>query len=217
MKKCTLAVVTAGLLSASLLSAPVMAIPSDAMIDVYNQAAEGDKILVDVAHQSFEKHITEQGVDPLSLVYLGSTQTLMGRDAWMPWNQMAHTEKGLATIAKGLDLLASSNTPLTEQQTRQGLPESYLARSIAASTFTSLPDLFNHFERGYDLFLELLAEEAFNQQNYEATAWVYFYAVQAALRAQDMPQAKAWLEAMTQQGAQHPLTQQAKDLIESEA
>ncbi len=106
MKKCTLTLVAAGLLSASLLSAPVMAIPSDAMIDVYNQAAEGDKILVDVAHQSFEKHITEQGADPLSLVYLGSTQTLMGRDAWMPWNQMAHTEKGLATIAKGLDLLA---------------------------------------------------------------------------------------------------------------
>lgn len=205
------------LVTACLFSANALAIPSDAAIEIYNKAAQGDESLVEVAHQSFEQHIAQRGAEALSLVYLGSTQTLMGRDAWMPWNKMTYTEKGLATIAKGLDLLAANPTPLAEQQTRQGLPESFLAKSLAASTFTSLPEMFNHFDRGYELFLELLDDDEFKQQKYAATAWVYLYAVQAALNAGDMPQAKAWLDQMQQRGAQHPLTQQAANMINSAA
>ena len=77
--------------------------------------------------------------------------------------------------------------------------------------------MFNHFERGYELFLELLENDEFKRQQYAATAWVYLYAVEAALKAEDMPQAKAWLEQMQQRGAQHPLTQQAASMINSAA
>lgn len=208
----------ASLVLCSLITAlPVLASPTEAVIAQYNLAAEGDEDKVELVHQQLEQQIAQQGADPLSLVYLGSTQTLMGRDAFMPWNKMKYTEQGLATISKGLDLLASQQTPLEQQDIRQGLPESLLARSIAGATFTSLPDMFNHFERGYDLYLDLLADDSFSQQHYDAISWVYIYAIRAALRAEDKPQAQQWLAEMQARAPQHPVTIQAQALIDSAA
>lgn len=200
-----------------LVVSPAFASPSEAIIAQYNLAAEGDEEKVELVQQQLEQQIAQNGADPLSLVYLGSTQTLMGRDAFMPWNKMKYTEQGLATISKGLDLLASQDTPIEQQQIRQGLPESLLAKSIAGATFTSLPDMFNHFERGYDLYIDLLADESFKQQNYDAVSWVYLYAIRAALRAQDKPQAKLWVSDMQARDPQHPLTIQAQALVDKAA
>jgi hypothetical protein len=155
-----------------------------------------------------------EGADALTLVYLGSTETLMGRDAFLPWNKMKHTEKGLATITKGLDMLGSkADLGASDMSIRQGVPSTILARAIAASTFTSLPDMFNHFERGYDLYLDLMVDEQFVSQRYEATSWVYFYAIQAALRAEDKGQAEQWLVEMTKRDSNNPMTVQAQALL----
>lgn len=208
----------ASLVLCSLITAlPVLASPTEAVIAQYNLAAEGDEDKVEFVHQQLEQQISQHGADPLSLVYLGSTQTLMGRDAYMPWNKMKYTEQGLATISEGLDLLATQSTPLEQQEIRQGLPVSLLTRAIAGATFTSLPDMFNHFERGYDLYLELLADQSFSQQHYDAISWVYIYAIRAALRAEDKPQAQQWLKEMQARAPQHPVTIQAQALIDSAA
>ncbi|USD43719.1 hypothetical protein J4N42_16245 [Vibrio sp. SCSIO 43135] len=200
-----------------LASAQVLAVPSEATISQYNLAAEGDEDKVEVVYEQLQQQVAEQGADALSLVYLGSTQTLMGRDAFMPWTKMKHTEQGLATISKGLALMADSNIPLQEQLIRQGLPETLLAKAIAATTFTSLPDMFNHFERGYDLYLELLSDETFTSQDYDVISWIYVYAIKASLRAEDTSQAKAWLKDMQARNSQHPMTLQAQALIDKAA
>lgn len=193
-----------------LFSSQVFAVPSEELIGQYNQAAQGDEAKVEVVYEQLQSDLERNGADVLSLVYLGSTQTLMGRDAFMPWNKMKHTEQGLATIAKGLDLLASDMTSLEKQPIRQGLPESILSRAVAASTFTSLPDMFNHFERGYDLYLDLLAEERFTSQPFATTSWIYFYAVKAAIRAEDTSQAERWLQEMNKRDSDNPMTLQAQ-------
>lgn len=208
----------ASLICLSALSAgPLFAAPSEVLIADYNLAARGDADKVTLVYQQLTAQIEAQGADALSLVYLGSTQTLMGRDAWMPWNKMKYTEQGLATISKGLDLLASQPVALDKQARIQGLPESLLARSIAASTFTSLPDMFNHFERGYDLFLDLLDEPSFTQQPIEATSWVYLYAVKAALKAGDKAQGEAWVAQLQRLYPQHTVVAQAQALLRDSA
>lgn len=212
MKKFTMA-----LLATALISVNAFAAPSEEVIAQYNQAADGDENAVEVVFETLQRAIENQGADPLSLVYLGSTETLKGRDAFMPWNKMKYTEQGLATISKGLDLLQSETVPLQEQAIRQGLPESLLAQAIAAATFTSLPDMFNHFERGYDIYLDLLADEQFQQQHYDATSWIYLYAIRAALRAEQPEQAQLWLKVMEQKNSQHPLTLQAQAIIKKAA
>ena len=73
--------------------------------------------------------------------------------------------------------------------------------------------MFNHFERGYDLYLELLSEPKFQQQPFEATAWIYGYAIQAALRAEDTEQANQWLSVMKEQDKEHPETLNVQALI----
>ncbi|NVD08936.1 hypothetical protein FCU94_18980 [Vibrio sp. JPW-9-11-11] len=198
-------------------SGSLYAAPSEALIAEYNLAAQGDEEKVTLVYEQLTTQINTHGSDALSLVYLGSTQTLMGRDAWMPWNKMKYTEQGLATISKGLDLIVSQSLPLEQQVIRQGLPESLLARSIAASTFTSLPDMFNHFERGYDLFLDLLAEPSFNQQPIEATSWVYLYAVNAAVKAGDHEQGAEWVAQLQRLHPEHTVVAQAQAILQSAA
>lgn len=200
--------IAAGLLSIS----SVHAAPSEALIEQYNQAAMGDEDQVELVIEKLKSQMDNQGADALSMVYLGSTQTMMGRDAYMPWNKMKYTEQGLATIAKGLSLI-SEGSPVNDQEVRQGLPESHLATAIAASTYTSLPDMFNHFERGYDLFLDLLADPEFQQQPFPASSWVYFHAIEAAIRAEDLKQANQWLEVMKRNDDTDPMTTQARAII----
>ncbi|MCV5656233.1 hypothetical protein OFN54_33340, partial [Escherichia coli] len=86
----------------------------------FNQAAQGDTGLVDTVHDELSQLVQKQGATPVTLVYLGSSETLQGRDAFMPWNKMKFTERGLATIQKGLDLMANQPMPIQEQQRLQG-------------------------------------------------------------------------------------------------
>ncbi len=169
--------------------------------------------MVNSVHDELSVLLEQQGATPLTLVYLGCTQTLQGRDAFMPWNKMKFAERGLATIQKGLDLMASQPIPVQEQQRLQGLPEYQLATAMAATTYTALPDMFNHFERGYELYLALLNDPSFQQQPFSSTAWVYRYAIEAALRADDQTQAKAWLAEMERLDYANPETKNAKSLI----
>lgn len=182
-------------------------------INTYNQAAAGDEDKVDPAFERFNQLIQQEGATPLTLVYLGSAETLKGRDAMMPWTAMKYVEQGLAKIGKGLNLLANENTPISEQNIISGIPESYLTRALAAVTYSQLPDMFNHFERGYDLYLALLSEPKFQQQPYQATAWVYGYAIQAALRAEDQNQATQWLAFMVEKDKSHPESIKAQALM----
>ncbi|MGF1902716.1 hypothetical protein L4C50_17115 [Aliivibrio sifiae] len=182
-------------------------------INTYNQAAAGNEDKVDPAFDRFNQLIQQEGATPLTLIYLGSAETLKGRDAMMPWTAMKYVEQGLAKIGKGLNLLANENTPISEQDIISGIPESYLTRALAAATYSQLPDMFNHFERGYDLYLGLLSESEFQQQPYQATAWVYGYAIQAALRADDLNQANQWLEVMLEKDKNNPETRKAQTLL----
>lgn len=183
--------------------------PTSSTISLYRQAAQGNTNAVDVVYDRLTQRLKEHGPTPLTLIYLGSTETLQGRDAWMPWTKLRHTEHGLARMNKALDLLNQQGTPVTQQIQIHGLYESHLVKAVAGKTFTSVPGSFNHFERGYELYLDLLADAAFQQSPFEATAWVYLYAIQSALFIDDNEQANQWLASMKQRDPHHLLTQQA--------
>jgi hypothetical protein len=96
------------------------ALPSESTIALYKQAANGDSDKVEQVMKKLQQTIDQQGVDALSLVYLGSSQTLMGRDAWMPWKKPNDVEQGLATIEKGLAMPDTRSSNAFESQRRQG-------------------------------------------------------------------------------------------------
>ncbi len=205
------------ILATSMFGAKVYANPTPDILANYSQAADGDEDMVELVHEQLSALIKQQGAKPLSMVYLGSTQTLQGRDAFLPWNKMKFTEKGLATIDKGIGLIDTLPKNVNQQIRIQGLPEAFLAQAMAAVTYTSLPDMFNHFERGYDLYLNLISDPAFKKQPFVSSAWIYHTGIAAAIKADDQPQAKAWLVIMENLDASNPLTQAAKNLIENQS
>lgn len=200
-------------LTTALSSFYLAANPTPDILNNYYSAAEGNEEMVDTVYRQLKQLVDEQGAKPVTMVYLGSTQTFQGRDALLPWNQMKYVEKGLATIAKGVNMIDSLPIDINEQERIQGLPEAYLTQAIAAITYTSLPDMFNHFERGYDLYLELLNDPQFSDQPFAASSWVYLNAIQAAIRAKDLTQAQTWLATMQSLDANNAETQTAQQLL----
>ncbi len=201
----------------SLISTSSYANPNQAMIELYNQGASGDADAVEQVNQQLKVVLKKEGATPLTLIYLGSSETLLGRDAWMPWKKMEYTERGLAQMDKALNLLSNREQTQAKQPLVNGLIESNLVKAMAASTFTSVPDFFNHFDRGYEIYIELLNDSHFVNHDFSATAWVYYYGVLAAMKAEDVTQAKHWLQQMQLKNSEHPLTIKAQQTVQKEA
>ncbi|MEN9490594.1 MAG: hypothetical protein RJA63_1043 [Pseudomonadota bacterium] len=117
------------------------------------KAREGDSKSVDVAVDAFSKLSAQEPGNPLLRAYQGSVEALQGREALLPWNKMKYTENGLATLDKALQQLA----PEHEQQLARGVPILLETRLVAASTFLSLPSMFNRGPVGHQQLQALIA------------------------------------------------------------
>lgn len=140
--------------------------------------------------ERWEDIVDQNPSDPVALVMLGSSQTLRGRDALMPWNKMKHTEAGLENMAQAIRLL----TPEHQRQQFQGLPVDIQVKTMAAITFIQVPDFFGRHEDGYYLFLDVLSSDLFNALPAQAQTFAFYYGIQAA-RVVDQPkQAEQWID-----------------------
>lgn len=107
-------------------------------------------------HIRLHGFLQQEPDNPLLLVYYGSTETLMGKYAWMPWNKLGYVKNGIGHIERALRLARQQKTrgksaapsPLEEVQL------------VAASTYVVLPDRFNTLESGRRLLTRLLALDA---------------------------------------------------------
>ncbi len=96
------------------------------------------------------QHLLEQEPDnPLLLVYYGSSETLMGKYALMPWNKMGYVNDGIAHIERALRLAQPAKAMLLDE-----------VQLVAASTYISLPDMFHTLDSGKKLLTKLLALES---------------------------------------------------------
>jgi hypothetical protein len=88
----------------------------------------------------------------LRAAYLGSAYALQGKAAWMPWNKMKYTDKGLDAIDQALAGLRPEHDRLLVQ----GVPASLATRLVAAATFVAVPDgLFHRRAAGRSLLAEM--------------------------------------------------------------
>lgn len=94
----------------------------------------------DPAVAAYAALVPDETAAPLVLACLGAAQSLQGRDAWLPWNKMKATERGLASVDKALRQLA----PHHEEARLRGNPVAVETRLVAATTFLSVPDRFFH-------------------------------------------------------------------------
>lgn len=109
------------------------------------------------AAEKFSKLLASEPTNPLLLAYLGSAQSLQGRDAWAPWKKMKFVEAGLADIDRALALLK----PEHAQAPAGGVSVASEVKLTAASTFLGLPGFFNRADAGAKLANELAAQPGF--------------------------------------------------------
>lgn len=151
----------AGLACLLFLAAPAGAGQEDdfaAAESVFERALAGDGGATDEAVARFERlAAADSPYAPLFQAYLGAAQTLQGRDAWMPWNKMRATERGLGTLDKALRRLEPRHDALSLRQA----PVSLQTRLVAASTFIAVPDMFHRFDAGKAVLRMALASPAF--------------------------------------------------------
>ena len=125
---------------------------------VFEKALAGDGGATDEAVARFGRlAAADSPYAPLFQAYLGAAQTLQGRDAWMPWNKMRATERGLGTLDKALRRLEPRHDALS---LRRQAPVSLETRLVAASTFIAVPDMFHRFDAGKAVLRTALASPA---------------------------------------------------------
>lgn len=121
--------------------------------------------------------LTEEEPDNILIkTYLGSTYTLEGRDAWMPWNKMRYTERGMDMMEKALRLSEG-----------HGEIPPYLGRALdlevqllCGITFTQVPKMFGRFGQGLEL-LEAVVENPHYSRFSDAQKADYLYYLGSAI------------------------------------
>jgi hypothetical protein len=124
----------------------------DAAFARFTKARQGDTAQLDAAVAAFQATPGNPAMKPVYSAYLGSAYTLQGKAAWMPWNKMKFTDKGLDSIDQALAALR----PEHDQLLVQGVPASLATRIVAAATFVAVPDgLFHRRAAGKTLLADM--------------------------------------------------------------
>lgn len=147
----------------------------------FEQSLLGDKAQTEPAIKAFTELHDANPENPLYLAYLGSAESLKGRDVWMPWNKMKWVEKGLDRIDE-----AVAELPVDSAMADATNVE-FSTRLVAISTFLAVPDFLNRFQAGKDLYEETMAEPGLDDTPAEIQARLL---IQGALIAQkeDQPE-----------------------------
>lgn len=172
---------------------------------VFFRATDGDGGATEEAVRRFEKLAAANTPQALLFTaYLGAAQTMQGRDAWLPWNKMRATERGLATLDKTLRRLEAAH----DKEIFHGTPLSVEIRLVAATTFLSLPALFNRFDSGKQTLREAFASPAYAAAPGEIKARLHRQAAIAAQRDRIPRDEAAHLkQALEATAAGHALTE----------
>ena len=159
---------------------------------VFEQALSGNSKALEQSLEQFPLLASSgRPVALVALAYLGASQTLQAREAWMPWTKMHAAEKGLATLDKALN----RSTEAGELRFRD-TPVQLEVKLVAAITFRQVPDaVFHRRDQGRRLVQEILSHRLFagSPAVFRAQSWA-----EAATVARERNDRNAEIEALRQ-------------------
>ncbi len=139
-------------------------------------------------HDRLQKMLKQDPDNPLLLVYFGSTETVMGKHAWMPWSKLGYVNDGIGHIDRALRL-ADQLEASDESAAPMVVDE---VRLVAANTYVSLPEMFNTFDSGKTLLEKLLRTQPQRAWPETFLASLYSTAAKAAQREGDEAAQAKW-------------------------
>ena len=178
---------------------------------LFKDSVAGSSRATDQAVERFQKLAAlPSPAAPLYRAYWGSSQTLQGRDAWLPWEKLKAVDRGLANLDKALR--QAQDAPADTQF--NGLPLVQWVRITAASTFVALPDLFHRFEDGKDLVRQLQQDKTFSQSPAHFRASVFSQAAKIAQREKKPADEKVWLNKVLSTEPNGPLVNATRQRLQ---
>ncbi|WP_299586010.1 hypothetical protein [uncultured Microbulbifer sp.] len=180
----------------------------DAQLEgLYNKAAQQGGDAIEASYEAFKVAQQKNPTDPAALFYLGASETLMAKESWLPWRKVGYAENGIARMDKALRMLEELENP---GRSAKGMPRDLLFKGIAATTFTKVPAFFNAFDRGFELYGELMGDPRLSHMPVQAVSWIYCGALEAADLGEKSELKSEWQAEAKTRGAL-PLCQPDKD------
>ncbi|EOD77849.1 hypothetical protein D515_03323 [Grimontia indica] len=177
--------------------------------DAFVDASTGDRSAGDHVLSAVENLLIQYPEDALLTAYYGSTMSMKGRDAWLPWNRQKYSEIGVDSLNKSLNQLSDESF----DKPYYGLNEGLYIQSLAAITFISLPESFEQRDRGFEMLKTMMASEELGYYPFGPRAWIHIEAVKAAIDMEETSTATQWANEMQRLAPTHPYTQQALELV----
>lgn len=178
----------------------------------YLAATDGDSSATRQALERFTELHEAHPDDPVALMLMGSSQALRGRDAWMPWSKLSHTEDGLDNMEQAQSLLNSEYEDLWFE----GLPVSLMVPAMTGITYVEVPSMFSRFEQGLQLLESAMDHPRRDDAWPAAMTSIYRYTVQAALEVGDQALAEEAIGALEALDTEDEYTQRARELMAEE-
>lgn len=172
----------------------------------YQAATEGNKRATRQAVELFTALHEDYPNDPVAMVLLGSSQAMQGRDAFLPWNKLNHTETGLDTMERAQRLITADHSTHTFAK----LPVSVMVPLFAAITYVEVPDFFGRFEQGYDMLQQVSRHPDLAQVHPEGRTVIHYYTALAAQQVEDRSTQQQALEALYALNLNDEFTQLAR-------
>lgn len=145
------------------LSTPLLSQASDlsgfkAAESHFMQALNDEGDTLEQAIDEFQALLDKEPKHSVYRAYLGASISLQSRDAWMPWNKMKYSERGLAKIDDALKMLKRNPS----DQMLLGMPVRFHTKFIAAATFIGMPDdIFHRHRKGKELLESIISDAAY--------------------------------------------------------
>ncbi|WP_444916015.1 hypothetical protein [Microbulbifer sp. TRSA007] len=171
------------------------------MEGLYQKAAAQGGAAIEDSYEAFKILQKDNPSDPIVLFYLGASETLMAKESWLPWRKVSYAENGIARMDKALTIIEEMDNP---GRSSQGMPQDLLLKGIAATTFTKVPKFFNSFDRGFELYHELMGDPRMGYMPPDATHWIYCGALQAAELEGDKELVNLWGAKAESHGISNP-------------
>ncbi|WP_445358717.1 hypothetical protein [Microbulbifer sp. ANSA005] len=171
------------------------------MEGLYQKAAAQGGAAIEESYEAFKALQKDNPSDPIALFYLGASETLMAKESWLPWRKVSYAENGIARMDKALTIIEEMDNP---GRSSQGMPQDLLLKGIAATTFTKVPKFFNSFDRGFELYHELMGDPRMGYMPPDATHWIYCGALQAAELEGDKELVNLWGAKAESHGISNP-------------
>lgn len=180
-------------------TAPAAAPTADfaAALARFQQAGPNNADAVEDAAERFTRLLAAAPADPVLRAYAGAATTMRATTTALPWRKLTFAEDGLALIDKAMaQLNTAHDAPL-----HRGVAAALETRFTAASTFLSLPSMFNRNERGRKQLEQVLNSPLLDSAPAPFRAAVWLRAARLAEQDQQAAQAREWYQKVAASGA----------------